>query len=99
MVELPVVCGRSSLEPEVLASGFSFFTCSMKLQIRCQDTSFFIKDLSDKTQRKDKFVESHKFGEKKERKKLNRVRKNYKDGLKSLWELDRMRWELNEQHN
>jgi len=67
VVELPVVCGRSSLEPEVLASGF-FFACSMKLQIRCQDTSFFITDLSDKTQRKDKFAGPHTSGKKKEKK-------------------------------
>jgi len=86
------------LSPKLLLRAFLFYLLN-EIANSLPRHKHFIKYLSDKTQRKDKFAGPHKFGEKKERKKLNRIRKNYKDGLKSLWQLDRMRWELNEQHN
>jgi hypothetical protein len=53
--ELPVICGSSSLKPEVAASGFSL-SVQMELQNRCMNTRSFFKLQSTlrKLKRKDR---------------------------------------------
>ena len=44
MLELPVVCGSSSLKPEVASSGFSFFVLLNEIAKLLQEHKIFLKD-------------------------------------------------------
>ena len=44
MLELPVVCGSSSLKPEGASSGFSFFVLLSEITKFLQEYKIFLKD-------------------------------------------------------
>ena len=71
------------LSPKLALRAFLFYLLN-EIAKSLQGHKLFIKCPFEKTQLKGKFGGKHMLGQKKERKNLNGIRKNYKEGLNSL---------------